>query len=175
MKIFKRPIFFLKKVGSQVYAEIVDQFDGLKWPGKSMFLQNDGSDNLELKNGETGKAIIIDGKDVVYFRRNGSLRASVSDTGFNLTSGKAIRYYNSINTVYGIIYQNGDALEFHGIGGKSFEINSLDKLVLSKSLQAVNYTDAERNASTPTTGDIIFNTTSSKLQVYDGAAWQNLH
>jgi hypothetical protein len=38
-----------------------------------------------------------------------------------------------------------------------------------------SYTTTERNALTAVTGAMIFNTTDSKAQVYDGTAWQNLH
>ena len=36
------------------------------------------------------------------------------------------------------------------------------------------YTDAERNAALFSAGDVIWNTTTEELQVYDGDAWVNL-
>ncbi len=40
---------------------------------------------------------------------------------------------------------------------------------------AVCYTTTERAGISTVTGSIIFNTTESKLQVYDGSSWKNLH
>jgi len=40
---------------------------------------------------------------------------------------------------------------------------------------AVCYTTTERSGISTVTGSIIFNTTESKLQVYDGSSWKNLH
>ena len=34
---------------------------------------------------------------------------------------------------------------------------------------------AERNAATAVAGEVIFNTTAGKLQVYDGGNWLDLH
>ena len=43
-------------------------------------------------------------------------------------------------------------------------------------LRHANYTTTERNALVALgAGTVIFNTTDSKLQVYDGSNWQNLH
>tara|TARA_R110002111_G_scaffold101599_1_gene157319 strand:- start:678 stop:1046 length:369 start_codon:yes stop_codon:yes gene_type:complete len=36
------------------------------------------------------------------------------------------------------------------------------------------YTDVERNSSSFSAGDVIWNTTTEELQVYDGDAWVNL-
>ena len=36
------------------------------------------------------------------------------------------------------------------------------------------YTDVERNSSSFSSGDVIWNTTTEELQVYDGDAWVNL-
>lgn len=38
-----------------------------------------------------------------------------------------------------------------------------------------SYTTTERDAATATTGEVIFNTTTTKLQVYTGSAWVDLH
>jgi len=38
-----------------------------------------------------------------------------------------------------------------------------------------NMTTTERNALTPAAGWVIWNTTDTKLQVYDGSSWINLH
>ena len=38
-----------------------------------------------------------------------------------------------------------------------------------------SYTTTERNAATAVAGEVIFNTTAGKLQVYDGGNWLDLH
>ena len=40
---------------------------------------------------------------------------------------------------------------------------------------AVCYTTTERAGISTVTGSIIFNTTESKLQVYNGSSWIDLH
>lgn len=37
------------------------------------------------------------------------------------------------------------------------------------------FTQTERNALTATSGMIIFNSTTSKLEVYNGSAWVAVH
>lgn len=42
-------------------------------------------------------------------------------------------------------------------------------------LRAKSYTTTERDALTPTNGDIILNTTTNKMQARVNAAWVDLH
>jgi len=42
-------------------------------------------------------------------------------------------------------------------------------------LRHANYTTTERNALIVGAGTVIWNTTDSKLQVYNGSSWENLH
>lgn len=48
-------------------------------------------------------------------------------------------------------------------------------LVVGNTIQAPTLTTTQRNALSPAEGMIIFNTTDTKLQVYAGGAWVNLH
>ena len=45
----------------------------------------------------------------------------------------------------------------------------------SNTLRHANYTTTERNALSVGAGTVIWNTTDSKLQVYNGSSWENLH
>lgn len=45
----------------------------------------------------------------------------------------------------------------------------------TRAVQYVGITSTQRNALTPLAGMVIFNSTTSKLQVYDGANWVDLH
>jgi hypothetical protein len=42
-------------------------------------------------------------------------------------------------------------------------------------LRHANYTTTERNALIVGAGTVIWNTTDTKLQVYNGSSWENLH
>jgi len=46
---------------------------------------------------------------------------------------------------------------------------------MSAPVRFQNMTTTERNALTPAAGWVIWNTTDTKLQVYDGSSWINLH
>lgn len=50
-----------------------------------------------------------------------------------------------------------------------------DKIIESSPHVFVNLTTTERDALTAEPGMMIFNTTDTKLQCYDGTAWNNLH
>ena len=42
------------------------------------------------------------------------------------------------------------------------------------SINLKSYTTTERNALTSSAGDMIYNTTDSKVQFYNGSAWNDL-
>ena len=42
------------------------------------------------------------------------------------------------------------------------------------SLNLKSYTTTQRDALTSAAGDLIYNTTDSKVQFYNGSAWNNL-
>ena len=60
-------------------------------------------------------------------------------------------------------------LETNAIGKYSGNNVSVDD-----SLNLKSYTTTERNALTSVAGDIIYNTTDSKVQFYNGSAWNDL-
>jgi hypothetical protein len=45
---------------------------------------------------------------------------------------------------------------------------------MSNSLNLKSYTTTQRNALTSAAGDIIYNTTDSKAQFYNGSSWNDL-
>lgn len=69
-----------------------------------------------------------------------------------------------------------------GVGAPSitsastFNIDAPDGTILTSGvLRFASFTTTERNALGAVAGDVIFNTTDTKLQVYTGATWVNLH
>lgn len=46
-----------------------------------------------------------------------------------------------------------------------------DSFVIKKMYRLGRYTTSQRNALSPRTGDIIWNTTDKQVQVYNGTDW----
>lgn len=56
------------------------------------------------------------------------------------------------------------------------KVNTLSKvsgnnIVMNDPLNLKAYTTTQRNALTSVAGDVIFNTTASKVQFYNGSSW----
>ena len=49
-----------------------------------------------------------------------------------------------------------------------------NNIAMQVPLNLKNYTTTERDALTSSAGDIIYNTTDSKVQFYNGSAWNDL-
>ena len=49
-----------------------------------------------------------------------------------------------------------------------------NNVAVDNALNIKSYTTTQRNALTSATGDMIYNTTDSKVQVYDGSAWTDM-
>ena len=61
----------------------------------------------------------------------------------------------------------------------SLKVNTISKvsgnnLTLNDPINFKSYTTTERNSLTSVAGDIIYNTTESKVQFYNGTTWNNL-
>jgi len=59
------------------------------------------------------------------------------------------------------------------------KVNTISKVsgnnvAMDCSLNLKSYTTTQRNALTSAAGDIIYNTTDSKVQFYNGSAWNDL-
>ena len=59
------------------------------------------------------------------------------------------------------------------------KVNTISKasgnnVAMQVPLNLKSYTTTERNALTCAAGDIIYNTTDSKVQFYNGSAWSDL-
>ena len=59
------------------------------------------------------------------------------------------------------------------------KVNTISKasgnnVAMQVPLNLKSYTTTERNALTSAAGDIIYNTTDSKVQFYNGSAWNDL-
>ena len=49
-----------------------------------------------------------------------------------------------------------------------------DNVAMQAPLNLKSYTTTQRNALTSSAGDMIYNTTDSKVQFYNGSAWNDL-
>ena len=59
------------------------------------------------------------------------------------------------------------------------KVNTISKVsgnnvAMSNSLNLKSYTTTQRNALTSAAGDIIYNSTDSKAQFYNGSSWSDL-
>ena len=52
--------------------------------------------------------------------------------------------------------------------------NDGNNVAMQVPLNLKNYTTTERNALTSSAGDMIYNTTDSKVQFYNGSSWNDL-
>jgi len=52
--------------------------------------------------------------------------------------------------------------------------SSGNNIAMQDSLNLKSYTTTQRNALTSAAGDMIYNTTDSKVQFYNGSAWNDL-
>ena len=52
--------------------------------------------------------------------------------------------------------------------------NDGNNVAMQVPLNLKSYTTTERNALTSAAGDIIYNTTESKVQFYNGSSWSDL-
>jgi len=59
------------------------------------------------------------------------------------------------------------------------KVNTISKVsgnnvAMQNSLNLKSYTTTQRNALTSAAGDVIYNTTDSKVQFYNGSSWADL-
>tara|TARA_Y100000768_G_C23671620_1_gene538002 strand:+ start:303 stop:494 length:192 start_codon:yes stop_codon:yes gene_type:complete len=59
------------------------------------------------------------------------------------------------------------------------KVNTISKVsgnnvAMQNSLNVKSYTTTQRNALTSAAGDIIYNSTDSKVQFYNGSSWNDL-
>jgi hypothetical protein len=92
-----------------------------------------------------------------------TLRPTLNGTsGFTLSS-----VVDSVGTNYDVVTdQNIENKVFYAIYQPTDSGNTL---------RHANYTTTERNALVVGAGTVIWNTTDTKLQVYNGSSWENLH
>ena len=69
---------------------------------------------------------------------------------------------------------SGDVQGFSA-NGTQYAEGHATKFAPTKPVAYPSYTTTERNALTPAAGWVLYNSTDSKLQVYNGATWDNMH
>ena len=62
-----------------------------------------------------------------------------------------------------------------GALGEAVRFNSKQETVFGGPAQLKSLSTTERNALTAVNGQMIYNTTDSKIQAYAGSTWVNLH
>ena len=80
----------------------------------------------------------------------------------------------TISSVVDSVATNYDVVTDQNIENKVF-YSIFQPTESSNTLRHANYTTTERNALIAGAGTVIWNTTDSKLQVYNGSSWENLH
>lgn len=104
----------LKKVtvGADNMLRITNRVTGIQLSDKAMYIKNDGSNNLEITNNELNKNVQIDGKNEIHLKKNGGIKLYIativaSAVDLALYTGNQIRLYNSSNTYYHPIGDDG--------------------------------------------------------------------
>lgn len=118
---------------------------------------------------------------------NFTLAASVIDTddSSGITITPAVTISSDLNVendlrVTNIVY--AETFESTATGAptltsaSSINLSATDRVTINKSpLKFATFTSTERDALTSVAGDTLFNSTTTKLQVYTGSAWADLH
>jgi hypothetical protein len=80
----------------------------------------------------------------------------------------------TISSVVDSVVTNYDVVTDQNLENKVF-YSIFQPTDASNTLRHANYTTTERNALIVGAGTVIWNTTDTKLQVYNGSSWENLH
>jgi len=80
----------------------------------------------------------------------------------------------TISSVVNSVVTNYDVVTDQNLENKVF-YSIFQPTESSNTLRHANYTTTERNALIVGAGTVIWNTTDTKLQVYNGSSWENLH
>ena len=84
---------------------------------------------------------------------------------------------NKINENFTELYQTVGLSITDVSAGPGIDVlrNNVDQVVISNTFTFPKYTLLQRDSLESEQGMVIFNTTSSKLQVYTGTQWEDLH
>ena len=134
---------------------------------------------------------------IYFYTSNGAALYTMDNNGFWLgdgttgkpfithasptTSAVSYTFYGDLNT--GLLRNSADNISLVTGGTSRFTTSTTSNtstlpLIISGTSSYIltsNLTTAERDALTPSSGMLIYNTDSSKLQVYSGGAWVDLH
>lgn len=80
------------------------------------------------------------------------------------------------NVVYANRFESSDSGAPTVTSDSTINLSANDRVTINKSpLKFATFTTTERDALTSVVGDVIFNSTTTKLQVYNGSSWADLH
>ena len=155
------------------------------------FITTSGVDNhLNLPGATAGEVLSWTGADYAWVAQSGGGGDVVDDTtpqlGGNLDlnsndiTGTGDVNITGAGTFSGTV--TADTFETTSTGAATLEaatnlnLDAGDAVVISNSvLRLKSYTTTERNALTAQAGDVIYNTSNSRVEFYENGAWSNSH
>ena len=155
------------------------------------FITNSGVDtHLNVSGAGSNEVLSWTGADYAWVAQSGGGSDVVDDTtpqlGGNLDlNSNDITGTGDIN-ITGAVTASGtitaDTFETTSTGAATLEaatnlnLDAGDAVVISNSvLRLKSYTTTERNALTAQAGDVIYNTSNSRVEFYENGAWSNSH
>jgi hypothetical protein len=167
-------------------------FNGSPYFGLSQCLQIDANDatygHILITGGATDRCgIVISDSLVDSADKIGSIRFGHYDRDEESFVGLYGRSYNGGNDLYigyGGANSNCSTGIRIGLGANATTLAGAELMLIwgarfditaKVPFRVARLTTTERNALAAANGDIIFNTTDTKFQGYDGATWQNFH
>ena len=162
--------------------------DSLKVTGLSTFT---GSIDLPDSSGDAvGKALFGDSNDLKIYHDGANSYISDVGTGDLRLSGNIVKINNNNNTATMVKATEGGSVELNHNGTKKFETTAsgidvtghteTDSLevsgiaTVSTAFYMPQYTTTARDAATFNEGAMIYNTTTKKMEFYDGTSWTSL-
>jgi hypothetical protein len=99
---------------------------------------------------------------------------NLAPTATTITSGASLIPVLNLNP-QGSTYRS-DTFAFQGgkTGATAYMDLSINRVNCSVPIRYPRYTTAQRDALSVDAGWVLFNSTTAKLQCYDGTAWQDL-
>lgn len=126
-----------------------------------------------------GKIQFRDDDTLFTISYNGTIRFIINKTTGSVTFGAVDGTGAVAITADGVQSTTGDFTGQLNIAlGEVLDMNINGQLAIEGTtsvLKVSRLTATQRDALTPAQGMIVFNTTATKLQVYNGLAWADLH
>lgn len=125
---------------------------------------------------DDAKAIFGDGEDLeIYHNGDNSVIQNVGvGTLYIDSAADVVISEDNVTNRRARFIQDG-AVELYHDGSKKFETTTNGVLVSDGQVVFKSMTTTDRNALSAQTGGVIYNSSTNKLQVYNGSTWVDLH